>query len=185
MTRLSPLALAIAGMLAAAGATAAQEMSGRSGLDFAVIDTDGDGSLSRAELQARAVARLARADANGDGLLDRAEIIAILPAPHSSYFDVFAPDPAEAMADRLLALMGATETGQVEISALADRRVNTLLARVDADRDAAISQAEADGYAARRGGRGHDHDHGWRHGPEGGPGEGRGRGPGGPDDSRG
>ena len=48
------------------------------------------------------------------------------------------------MADRLLALMGGTEAGRVEVAALADRRVNQLLAFADTDRDAAISQAEAD-----------------------------------------
>ena len=53
--------------------------------------------------------------------------------------------------------MGATETGQVEIAALADRRVNFLLAGADTDRDAAISQAEADALAARHDGRGDRH----------------------------
>jgi hypothetical protein len=132
---------------------------GRGGrvLDFAAIDTDGNGSLSRAELQARAQARLATADQNGDGNLDRAEIIAALPGPHSAFVTIFSPDPAEGQADRILALVGATETGQVEITVLADRRVNQLLAYVDTDHDAAISRAEANALAARhaRGARAH------------------------------
>ncbi len=49
----------------------------------------------------------------------------------------------------MLALMGATETGRVEVAALADRRVNLLLAFADTDRDAAISQAEADAMQDR------------------------------------
>ena len=61
----------------------------------------------------------------------------------------------------MLALMGATETGQVEVADLADQRVNLLLAFADTDRDAAISQAEADAMRRpRRDGwmaRGHDH----------------------------
>jgi hypothetical protein len=124
---------------------------------FAAIDTDGNGSLSRAELQAFAAARLAGADANGDGVLDRAEIIEALPGGHSPLLRVFSADPAEGMADRLLALVGATEAGQVDITVLADRRVNMLLATADEDRDAAISQAEADALAA--GGRHGHHDH--------------------------
>lgn len=120
------------------------------GIDFVAIDTDKNGSLSRAELMARASAQLAKADANGDGALDRAEIIAVLPGPKARLFGVFAPDPAEAFADRMLAMMGATETGRVEVAALADRRVNTLLAMADTDRDAAVSQAEADAMRQAR-----------------------------------
>ena len=177
LTRMTALA-ALLGALASAGAAAAQEgpeggpggpmmMMRPGGIDFVAIDTDGNGSLSRAELQARAVARLAKADANGDGFLDRDELIAAMPGPHGGVIEVFSADPAEGFADRMLALMGATETGRVEIVALGDRRVNTLLAFADTDRDAAISQAEADAIKDRHarmhgpGGRG---DHGDRGG---------------------
>ena len=46
-------------------------------------------------------------------------------------------------------MMGATETGRVEVADLAERRVNVLLAFADTDRDAAISQAEADAMRGR------------------------------------
>jgi EF hand len=118
-------------------------------IDIVAIDTDGDGVLTRAELQAHAVERLARADANGDGSLDRVELVALMPAPRGGFLNVFAEDPAERMADRLIALMGGTETGRVEVAALADRRVNALLAMADADRDAAISLEEAEAAADR------------------------------------
>jgi hypothetical protein len=176
MTRAPHAAAAALLALAAAGPVAAQGPHGMMGtmgpdgmmsmggmgrggrvLDFAAIDTDGNGSLSRAELQARARARLATADQNGDGNLDRAEIIAALPGSHSAFVTMFSPDPAEGHADRILALVGATETGQVEITVLADRRVNQLFAYVDTDHDAAISRAEANALAARhaRGARHH------------------------------
>jgi hypothetical protein len=156
MTRITAMAaVALASTLAAGAASAQQDAMGpmdvSHGLDFAAIDTDGNGSLGRAELQARAVERLARGDANNDGGLDREEIIAMLPARRGSViFDLFSPDPAADMADRILALMGATEAGRVELAALGDRRVNALLALADTDRDAAVSQAEADAMAARR-----------------------------------
>jgi hypothetical protein len=163
MTPTSRLALAagcLAGLAVIAGAATAQDRGhGSRGIDVVAIDADGDGTLSRAELQARAVERLTRADSNGDGALDRAELIAVMPSPHGGFFDVFGADPAEAMADRTLALMGATETGRVEIVALADRRVNTLLAYVDTDRDAAVSQEEAEAVQSRRG-RHDEHGHG-------------------------
>jgi hypothetical protein len=175
MTRLSLLAAAAAAATLAVGAAAAQERSGPHEIDFIAIDSDGNGSLSRAELQARAVARLARADANSDGALDRAEIVAIVPPRPGSFMNVFSTDPAESRADRMLALLGATETGRVEVAVVADRRVNNLLATADTDRDAAISQAEADafnGHHSRgrdrgwRHGSDDDDDHGGRHGPE-------------------
>jgi hypothetical protein len=171
MTRIARFttAAALLGGIAAAGMAAAQAgppdgppagpmMGHRGGLDCPAIDTDGNGSLSRAELVARASERLARADANGDGTLDRAEIVAAMPGPHGGLVNLFAPDPGEAFADRLLAMMGATETGQVTIADMAGKRVNFLFAFADTDRDAAISQAEADAMREeRRGGRGERH----------------------------
>ena len=50
-------------------------------VDFKVIDTDGDGSLSRAELMTRATTRIAVADANSDGSVDKDEMKAGRP-PH-------------------------------------------------------------------------------------------------------
>jgi hypothetical protein len=157
----------------AAGTAMAQEgpgdmMGGFHGeIDVVAIDTDGNGVLTRAELQARAVERLARADENGDGSLELVEIVALLPGPRHGFLNVFAEDPAERMADRLLALMGATETGRVEIAALADRRVNGLLAMADTDRDAAISLEEADAVAERLDRRGPWHERGRGRGPGG------------------
>jgi hypothetical protein len=138
-------------------------------IDFVAIDANGDGVLSQQELTARATARLATADKNGDGALDREELIAALPAPPQTILMVFAPNPAAEQADRMLAFMNAGESGEIEISALAARQVNGLLARVDTDRDGAISKAEADAPGPRKGmkaeGKGHgspdDHMPGW------------------------
>lgn len=146
--------------------------SGRGGLDFAAIDTDGNGTLSRDELIARATERLSAADTNGDGALDRNELIIAMPGRHGGLGNIFAADPAEAMADRLLAMMGATEAGRIEIATLADQRVNFLLAFVDTNRDSAISRAEADAMRAHRRAWMERHEHDQRHrmerhGPEG------------------
>lgn len=133
-------------------------------IDFKAIDADGNGSLVRAELMARATDRISHADTNGDGALDRAELVAALPGPNETLVAVFSVSPSERMADRLLAETGNTESGKVTIEVLAARQVNMLLAAVDTDNDAAISQAEADAMRMP-------------HGP-GGP---RGAGPDGPD----
>ena len=134
---------------------AAPDRAARSGIEFSAIDTDANGSLSREELTARAVARLGAADGNGDGTLERAEIIAVMPAPSGALIRLFAPDPAEARADAMLERLGA-EDGRIEITVLADRHVNALLARVDRDFDGVISQEEAEAANARRGHHGRD-----------------------------
>lgn len=123
-------------------------------LDFTAIDTNGDKILSRDELTARATARLAVADTNKDGALDRAELVAALPAPPSDILMVFAPNPAEQGADRLLAFLGATDAGKIEIAALADRQVNAVIARFDTDHDGAISTREAAPKPPHKGPRG-------------------------------
>jgi hypothetical protein len=179
LTAAAATALALAGGTAMAQEGPRDLMGGFHGeLDIVAIDADGDGVLTRAELQARAVERLGRADGNADGGLDREEIVAIMPAPHGGFLNVFAEDPAERMADRLIALMGGTEAGRVEVAALAERRVNALLAMADADRDAAISAEEAEAVADRldRPGPRHWHERGER---------GRGRGGDDDDGSRG
>ena len=68
------------------------------------------------------------------------------------------------MADRLIALMGGTEAGRVEVAVLAERRVNALLAMADADRDAALSSEEVEAVAHRldRPGPRHWHERGER-----------------------
>lgn len=81
-------------------------------IDFPAIDANKDGRIDRAELTARATERLAVFDLNGDGQLDRAELVAILPAPQGLQ-DIFAANPAERMADRILAMHGQTATGTV------------------------------------------------------------------------
>jgi Ca2+-binding EF-hand superfamily protein len=185
MTRISAIAAAAAlaasaSGLAMTGAAWAQDRSSAPRgpmLDFAAIDTDGDGTLSRTELQARAEARFATADANGDGVLDREELLVIVPGHDRGPFRVFSVDPGAEAVERLLALMGATEAGQVDVSAVAARRVNMLLAVADSDHDAAISRAEADARAETHARR-HDHNGRRGRGPQDGPGWGSRGGPG-------
>lgn len=171
-------AAALVGGLAIAGVAAADPRGGRPDgppppppfggpIDFKAIDTNGDGSLGRDELTARATQRIATADTNSDGSLDRAELAAALPGPQDAIVAVFSASPAERMADRILAETGNTESGAVTVQVLAERQVNMLLAVADTDRDAAISQEEADAMPSPRPGfgPGRPGDFG-RHGPE-------------------
>ncbi|MFT3972632.1 MAG: EF-hand domain-containing protein [Amaricoccus sp.] len=162
MPRISHIvaAAAFVGGLTLAGLAAAEPKRDRhdgppppfgGAIDFKAIDTDGNGSLSRAELMARATARIATADTDGNGSLDRAELAAALPGPQDTLVAVFSASPAERLADRILAETGNTETGNVTVQALAERQVNMLLAVADTDRDAAISQDEAEAMRPPRG----------------------------------
>ncbi len=173
LSRLLPAAALLAG-LGVAGIAAAQEGPmpgfGRGGphgpgmrvIDFAAIDANGDASLDRAELLARSAARLSALDLDSDGALDRAELIAAFPAPNP-VFDVFTVNPAEGMADRMIAMHGGTAEGRVAVSVLSEAQVNRLLTRLDTDRDDAISAAEAEARMDRHGGRGGPDGH--RRGP--------------------
>ncbi len=111
-------------------------------IDFAAIDADGDGTLTRAELLARGVERIAVFDLDGDGALSRAEIIAALPE-RRSVFEIFAADPREEAADRILATLGATAEGSVTVETVASRQVDMLLTDLDGNRDDALSADEA------------------------------------------
>ncbi len=158
-------AAALLGAIAAAGAAAAQPhpVMGRGfDLDFAAIDTNGDGALDRDELRAFAAARIAGIDTNGDGMIDRAEIVAVFPDPAGGLWNPFGRARGEHMADRMLERMDAAEAGQVAAADVAERRMNALLARIDTDHDGTISQAEAEA-AQKRGPRGrHDGPRGER-----------------------
>lgn len=123
-------------------------------VDFAAIDANGDGALARDELIARATGRIAVIDLDGDDGVSRAELVAALPA-RDGFRHIFAVDPAEAMADRILAMHGATASGAVGVAVLAEGRVNMLMAALDADRDDALSPEEAAEPMSRRADRDH------------------------------
>jgi hypothetical protein len=169
------MAATLLAALATGGAALAHDGNGAGrgmgpgrGLDFAAVDTDASGSISRAEHEARAPARLVEIDTTGDGSLEPAEILAATPDPRGGMAGTLRANPAEARADRMLAMMGATETGSVEVTVLTARQVDGLLARLDTDRDGAISRDEATALEKGRGGREHMRRHGQDrgHGPD-------------------
>ena len=74
MTKLF-LAAALAGTMLGGAAMAAQDApQGRGGGMMMRADTNGDGSISRAEFTAQAEARFARMDKNGDGFITADEM---------------------------------------------------------------------------------------------------------------
>lgn len=159
-------------LLLAAGAAAAPAVAGPDGrmgegprsLDFAALDLDGDGTLTRTELDSGATLRIAEADSDGDGILTRAEIVAAMPAPSAALANPFARPRGERMADRILAMTGEQDAGSIGIEALVEARSTRMLERFDRDEDGAISRDEVEARADPRGphgeGRGrHGHGH--------------------------
>lgn len=120
-------------------------------IDFAAIDTDADGTLTRDELRTHAETRLAVFDLDSDGSLNAEELAAMMPeSPRAVLMNPFGPDRAARFVAVMLERMDATEAGAVAISDLAERHVNTVLARVDRDRDGSISTEEAERGQMRR-----------------------------------
>ncbi len=148
---------AVLGTLGIAGAVAAHDGRmggpGPRGLDIASLDTDGDGAVSRAEMTAAGTTRLAAADTDGNGRLDRDELIASMPE-RPALVDIFGPDRAAAMADRMIARFGTGETGDFAIATMVESRVGDVFARLDADNSDTITADELENVRGRHAGRG-------------------------------
>lgn len=109
---------------------------GLGALDFAALDTDGDGALTEADLDARIAARFAQADADGSGGLSAAEMVAMAEIIRQ-----------EQMAARLAqALVRVDDSGdsEIQLDELQARAPATvhLFDRVDADNDGTITPEE-------------------------------------------
>lgn len=171
MTKMTMLALALAGVTGVTGVALAQETTTElapetsetapavvaeaetarllPGPAFATLDTDGDGLLTVEELSAQAQTRFAAADANGDGGLSADEILALIEAERL------------ARATERLAHADANGDGLLQIAELADRMPDPaqLLDRADLDADGAVSAEEYGAMQARLADRmGGDHD---------------------------
>jgi Ca2+-binding EF-hand superfamily protein len=194
MTKMTLLALALAGVTGAAGVALAQDTTTETtpeatetapavvaeadtarpllGPAFATLDADGDGLLTAEELTAQAQARFAAADANSDGGLSVEEIVAMMEAERL------------ARATERLTQADANGDGLLQVAELADRMPDLaqMLERADLDEDGAVSAEEYGAFQARLADRmGGDHDgprgdggqHGEGHGDGHGDGEGR------------
>jgi hypothetical protein len=143
---------------------------GPAGFDFATLDADGDGSVTKAEMDAFRAARGAEIDTDGDGFLTAEELAGM----HIRAFTARAND----MAVRMVEMRDSDGDGKLSAAEMIARPgPEMLFDRIDADGDGAVTQAEADAARSmmmermgdhgergqKRGGpRGHDHDgHGW------------------------
>ena len=131
--KLTGSALIVAAMLMGAAAYAQDSGMGPEGMargagpmfDFAAMDADKDGKVTKVEIEAFKAARFAEADTNKDGGLSPEE----MSVAHDTMM-------AKRKADR------AAEMSQEEMPA--PPRADKMFDRMDADKDGAISQAEFD-----------------------------------------
>lgn len=125
---------------------------------FSDLDLDGDGSLTLEEMQSAGQARFAEADTDGDGNLSRDEMLAA------------AAERMATMIDRRMERFDDNEDGMLSANEMDDMRPRRadpehMFARVDADGDGVVTEAEFDrvetAMMRRGGGAGHGERGGW------------------------
>ena len=139
------IALILAGAVSlTTGVAMARDGADREPLTFEMLDTDGDGSITRAEMDAQRTQRMAQADTDGDGFLTAEEL---------------SQRAAERMKDRSARMIERLDTdndGRLSMEELSgSERADKRFARVDADGDGAISKEEFEEVKARFKGKRH------------------------------
>lgn len=122
-----------------------QGMRGGPVFDFAAVDADGDGKLTRAEMMAHAKARFDAADTDGNGKLSAGEIKAQAAARSEEMREM----RSERMASRMIERMDADDDGEISFDEMPGQqsRAGMMFGQLDNDGDGAISSEE---FAAAR-----------------------------------
>ncbi|MBS0125407.1 EF-hand domain-containing protein [Aestuariicoccus sp. KMU-90] len=101
---------------------------------FQQFDTDGDGSITRAEIDAAATARFAAADTDGDGFLSAEEL-----AAHAAAMQA---ERHAAGSQRMMERLDTDKDGKLSAEEMAARGPARMFDRLDADEDGAITREE-------------------------------------------
>lgn len=129
-------------------------------MDLTEMDTNNDGSITKAEVSEFYAARFAQADTDGDSALTKEELLAAM----ADRFGDDMSERAEKRFDRMFARMDADESGTLTLEEQSkDERTARMFERLDADEDGAISSAELEDAKSKRGngkkrGKGKDGD---------------------------
>jgi Ca2+-binding EF-hand superfamily protein len=145
-------AVTLAGLVAASLSTVAMAQ-GRGGdhmgpmFDFAAMDVDADGRVTKGEVAAYRTARLTAMDTDKDGNLSAAELTAGQAEQDQKR--------GEKRAARMLERQDANKDGVLSLAEMtpAAGRVDKMFDRVDTDKDGAITKVEADVAMEKRAAR--------------------------------
>ena len=108
---------------------------------FDTMDADKDGKLTKAEMEAHRAAEFAAADTNSDGKLDAEE----LAAHHLARMTA----PAAERSAQMIARMEDDGDGSLSADEMNQTMQERRFARLDTDKDGAISKAEAESAGNR------------------------------------
>lgn len=134
-------------VLAQSGSDAAADDAGGPGFRFGMMDTDGDGRVTREEMAARRAEAVAALDADSDGFLTAAEIAAF----HLSRVE----EQANAHAARMIERLDVDGDGRIGVAEMMVARGGAeMFDRMDANDDGALTREEMMQHRANRGGMG-------------------------------
>ncbi len=112
---------------------------------FEEMDTNNDGSLSKAEMTAQIDARFAKMDTNGDGALTAEELVAQAPEDKKERF--------AKRAEKMIKRHDENGDGKLSKDEMPRRNIDRMFSKVDADENGAISKAEFDAMKDKRKGK--------------------------------
>ena len=154
-------ALVLAALATSAATTVMAQTAQPPRFDFAAIDADKDGNVTKAEVEAFQLAQITAMDSDADGSISVDEMT----AHHTAMMQANIESRAKTMSDRMMKRLDADSDGTVSIAEMAARKGgDKMFNRMDDNSDGMISQDE---YAAaekkmekhgRRGG-GHGGEH--------------------------
>lgn len=129
------------------GPGARDGMRGGPQMLFQRLDTDGDGTITRAEAEAAAAIRFAAADTNGDGLLSGDELVAAAEARRV--------EELQQRTSRMIERADTDGDGMLSMAEMEGARqgppLDRLFERLDANKDGVITEEEVAELAGKRG----------------------------------
>lgn len=151
MTRKYLILSATVAAIALTGTIASAHNRGPGGpggqMNFETLDTNGDGSISKAEIEARASERFKAVDANNDGFVTSEELEANAAENEKKR--------KGRGAERMMKRMDADNDGKLSMEEMSKRAgAERMFDRLDADNDGAISKEEFAKFEGKRGGHG-------------------------------
>lgn len=152
-----PKTLVVLATLAASTTAVMAQNASPPRFDFAAMDTDKDGNVTKVEVEAFELAQITAMDTNADGKISADEMM----AHHSAMMQAALEARAKDMSTKMIERLDTDKDGALSIAEMSARKGSVrMFDRLDDNSDGMISQAEMDAAQAamdKRGGRRGDH----------------------------